>query len=311
MSADLKFVALTSSDIRAATVINYILKTTSARIHAIYLDTGGGTGSRIRTARKQPRPSSPSLAERVRYHLGLARKLPRSYFFRILERLTGVEETRLLYLTEKLHPSLLGVASGIRLPEPIKIRPVLRSLRDVRRDYGIPVIETNNVNDPEMITALEADRPDVLIGLGTRILSPALLKLPRIGSLNAHSSLLPNYRGGTTEFWQLVHGEAETGVTIHWMAPQVDEGEVVSQASWPIPGRSNHHRLRLMSLFNRLEVWRDVVQHLLDGQVQQIPQGLPKTPTYRHPSLRQQYEFYCLAQWPSTECKKKRKGEDS
>jgi methionyl-tRNA formyltransferase len=169
-------------------------------------------------------------------------------------------------------------------------------LGDVCRRDSIPLVGTDNVNGPEAIASIAADEPDVIIGLGTRILSKALLKIPRIGTLNAHSSLLPDYRGGTTEFWQMACGEVQTGVTIHWMVPRVDEGEICSQRRWPIPPGTDHHRLRLLSLFNRLEQWREVVEALLAGDVPRRRQPSAKTPTFRHPSLQQQYEFYCLGQ---------------
>jgi len=294
MSTPLKFIVLTCSDIRSATVVNYIIQTTGAWIRKIYLDSGPGSTLPKDGARAKTRISVIGRGEKMRYHLGLAARMPRHYALQILERLMGIDEPRFLYCCERVHPALLRLACGFRLPDSLKVRPVLRSLRDIGREFGIPIVKTSNLNSGDTIGALEADQPDVLIGLGTRILSNAVLKVPRIGTLNAHSSLLPEYRGGTTEFWQLVHGETQTGVTIHWMAPRVDQGEICAQARWPISPGTNHHQLRLISLFNRLELWRDVIARLMSGEVPRVVQGSPRTPTFRHPSLRQQYEFYWL-----------------
>ena len=255
MNGSPKFLVLTSSDISAATVIHYILKTTNVRIAKIYVDSGYGSHRPQRTQDRRALRSELRGGEWLRCHLGLAPH-DRHYAFKVFERLTGMGELPFLYLCERVHPFLLRIACGFHWPSSLRIRSVLRSLTDVSREFEIPLVQTTNLNDPKTIANIVKDQPDVLIGLGTRILSRKLLEVPRIGTLNAHSSLLPNYRGGTTEFWQLAAGEVETGVTIHWMSPRVDEGEICAQAHWPIPLRTDHHRLRLMSLFYRLELWR-------------------------------------------------------
>jgi folate-dependent phosphoribosylglycinamide formyltransferase PurN len=299
MNNGLRFVALTSSDIRAGTVINYILKNTDARIGKVYFDKGFSSRSAAQKTHDEVIATASGRRQAIRYHLGLARRMPRHYIFRVLERVTGIDELRFLHSMQRLHPSLLGIACGAKVPASLRVRPILRALSDVCQEYAIPLVVTESLNSPETIAALSADQPDVLIGLGTRILSRELLKQPRVGVLNAHSSLLPEYRGGTTEFWQLAHGEKETGVTVHWMAPRVDEGEIFAQASWEIPRHADHHQLRMLSLFNRLDLWSDVVRRLLGGEVRRERQEAARTPTFRHPTLRQQYEFYCLGRPPA------------
>lgn len=210
-----------------------------------------------------------------------------------MKKIIGLGELDVLYRCEKLSKGLFRHLCGLELPMELNNRQVLRSFAHVVRDHRIRVVETPSLNDEATVNQLRRDAPDVIIGLGTRILSSEVLATARIGVLNAHSSLLPEYRGGTTEFWQLVGGESHTGVTIHWMSERVDEGKICAQRSWPIPRGSDHHQLRMMSLFYRLELWRDVIERILNGEVPRREQTASRTPTFRHPTLRQQYDFYC------------------
>jgi hypothetical protein len=288
----LRFSVVTSSDLESGTTIAYLIEATGIRVQSIYLDAmqqfsipkpGALHGQQARWFRDW---------EAARMHFGLARSMPRHYVFTALEKLAGVNELQFLYWLERASPGLLQRYCGFPLPKSPMDQPLLRKLTDVTKQYDIPLIRTPSLNSDETVAALRAEPPDVVIGLGTRILSSRLLSTARIGFLNGHSSLLPDYRGGAAEFWQLAYGERETGVTIHWMAPKVDEGAICTTKRWSIPQGFDHHRLRLLSIFNRLEAWREVVARLLTGELPRLPQREARTPTFRAPSMKQQFDFY-------------------
>jgi Formyl transferase len=294
MATPLRFAVLTSSDVEAGTVVNHLMSRTGLRVERIYYDTRsekGTGGNRPNTPRGG---SSPSRWERLRWHLALALRLPGHYCWRMLEKWTGRTQLDLLRFCERVSPYLFRRLCGVAFDPSLPCRgKVLYSLEEVTGERRIPLVTTDNVNNAETVRSLSDLRPDVIIGLGTRILSKETLATATVGVLNGHSSLLPAYRGSTTEFWQLVGGETETGVTIHWMVPRVDQGAICAQRRWAIPRGADHHLLRLMSLFYRLELWADVVRALLAGTLPGSPQGASPTPTFRRPTLRQEYEFYC------------------
>ena len=73
----------------------------------------------------------------------------------------------------------------------------------------------------------------VVISYG-KILPEELLRLPRLASLNVHSSLLPLYRGPAPIHWAILNGDAVTGVTVMRMAAALDTGPVLLQKKTPI-----------------------------------------------------------------------------
>jgi methionyl-tRNA formyltransferase len=61
-----------------------------------------------------------------------------------------------------------------------------------------------------------------------------VLNIPRLGAFNMHGSLLPRYRGRVPINWAVLHGEKETGVTLHHMVKRADAGDIVDQETVPI-----------------------------------------------------------------------------
>ena len=74
----------------------------------------------------------------------------------------------------------------------------------------------------------------IVVAAYGKILPEELLEYPKYGSINVHSSLLPKYRGAAPINWAILDGEAETGVSIMYMAKELDAGDVILQKSTPI-----------------------------------------------------------------------------
>jgi methionyl-tRNA formyltransferase len=120
------------------------------------------------------------------------------------------------------------------------------SIAQLARAYGIPYEAVDNPNQVEFTGALQQRSPDLLISVACPyILKEKLLGIPRLGCINIHHAPLPRYKGMMPTFWQLFHGEQQLGVTIHYMAAKVDEGDALLQESLPVtPGESLHSLIR-------------------------------------------------------------------
>ena len=105
---------------------------------------------------------------------------------------------------------------------------------------GVPVLKPERVNAPEWLERLGAYEPELfaVVAYGA-ILSPALLRVPRLGCINLHGSLLPDYRGASPVQRALADGRAATGVTTMWMDEGVDTGDCILQRWVPIEPSDN------------------------------------------------------------------------
>lgn len=104
--------------------------------------------------------------------------------------------------------------------------------------HGVPsvVMCKTDFNDEAGLTAiLNQYDIDFIVLAGFLLMIPEfLVKRYRHRMINIHPSLLPKY-GGKGMYGHHVHeavkaaGETETGITIHWVSPVCDEGEIISQ----------------------------------------------------------------------------------
>lgn len=109
------------------------------------------------------------------------------------------------------------------------------SVAALARSAGIPAILTEAINDEAWVRHVAALKPDALFSFYYRhIVGRALREIPRLGAFNLHGSLLPRYRGRCPVNWQLVHGERESGVTLHEMIGRADAGDIVGQERVPV-----------------------------------------------------------------------------
>lgn len=109
------------------------------------------------------------------------------------------------------------------------------SVAELARAHGIPVHAPEDVNTPEWIAHVRALAPDLILAFYyRRLIDPQILQLPPLGAFNVHGSLLPKYRGRAPTNWAILHGERETGATLHAMVRRPDAGDIVCQQAVPI-----------------------------------------------------------------------------
>ena len=79
--------------------------------------------------------------------------------------------------------------------------------------YNIPIFQPENLKDPIFLNKLNSLNPDLFVVVAFRMLPEILINIPKLGTINLHSSLLPDYRGAAPINWVIINGEKETGVT--------------------------------------------------------------------------------------------------
>lgn len=94
---------------------------------------------------------------------------------------------------------------------------------------GLPVFTPRTLKSRQLRDDLTALRADLFVVVAFRILPESLFTVPAIGSINVHGSLLPKYRGAAPINWALINGETETGLSVFFLEPTVDTGDVIAQ----------------------------------------------------------------------------------
>jgi len=116
------------------------------------------------------------------------------------------------------------------------------------RRHGIREHTPDNINGDAFLRKLKQWDVDLVVSVACpQIVRDDLLSLPPKGVINIHGALLPRYRGKLPSFWVLANDEEVTGVTVHYMNAELDDGPIIVQQEVPISPDDTLHSLVLKS----------------------------------------------------------------
>ncbi|WP_295578880.1 methionyl-tRNA formyltransferase [uncultured Oscillibacter sp.] len=169
--------------------------------------------------------------------------------------------------------TLCGVFTQPDKPKNRGHKLAFSPVKEYALSQNIPVYQPLKVRDGEALGIVETLAPElIVVAAYGRILPEDILSAPPYGSINVHSSLLPKYRGAAPINWAVLEGEAETGVSIMYMAKELDAGDVILQKTTPIGPEEDAQSLteRLAAL--GAEALSETVASLAAGTAARTPQ---------------------------------------
>jgi len=94
--------------------------------------------------------------------------------------------------------------------------------------------EVRQAAERAMTLALEAAGADLVVMAGfMRVLTPLFVGRWKTKLINIHPALLPRHPGAHGITDSFASGDAELGVTVHWVDEGVDTGAIIAQRSFP------------------------------------------------------------------------------
>ncbi|MBQ8851767.1 MAG: methionyl-tRNA formyltransferase, partial [Oscillibacter sp.] len=141
----------------------------------------------------------------------------------------------------------------------------------------LTVYQPLKMRDGEAYGIVEALKPElIVVAAYGKILPEDILNFPRLGSINVHSSLLPKYRGAAPINWAILDGEAETGVSIMYMAKELDAGDVILQKTTAISDEEDALQLTIRLAELGAQALAETVVALGNGTAARTPQDHEK-----------------------------------
>lgn len=138
---------------------------------------------------------------------------------------------------------------------------------------NLAVYQPLKMRDGEAYSIVESLNPElIVVAAYGKLLPEDILNFPRYGSINVHSSLLPKYRGAAPINWAILDGEQETGVSIMYMAKELDAGDVILQKTTPIGDDEDAQMLTTRLAELGAEALSETVVALADGTATRTPQ---------------------------------------
>src|SRR3989344_5278816 len=110
-----------------------------------------------------------------------------------------------------------------------------KALDDLMGWKKIPFQKVRDINAAEITQQIRQYAPDVIVQVAWfQIIKNEILRIPKLGCVGFHSSLLPHYRGGSPVNWGLINGEKEWGITFFYLEPDIDSGDIIAQKKFAI-----------------------------------------------------------------------------
>ena len=149
------------------------------------------------------------------------------------------------------------------------------SVEEVAKRNSIAVITPDKANSAAVIEQVSQCKPDFIFSFYYRqMLGQELLSIPTRGAFNVHGSLLPKYRGRVPVNWAIIHGEKESGVSLHRMEMKPDAGNLLAQVAVSILRNDTAY-----DVFQKLKcaaetLLMEVLPEMLAGRLIEIPLDL-------------------------------------
>ncbi|MCK5823116.1 MAG: methionyl-tRNA formyltransferase [Bacteroidales bacterium] len=105
------------------------------------------------------------------------------------------------------------------------------------------ILQPTNLKDPNFIEQLRELNADLQVIVAFRMLPEIVWNMPRLGSVNLHASLLPQYRGSAPINWAIINGEKRTGVSTFFLKHKIDSGDIIFQEKILIEETDNFETL--------------------------------------------------------------------
>ena len=143
-------------------------------------------------------------------------------------------------------------------------------------EKNLPVLQPIKLKDPEFLEALRKLQADLQVVVAFRMLPEVVWNMPRLGTINVHGSLLPQYRGAAPINWAIINGEKMTGVTTFKLQHEIDTGNLLLQESMPIGENETagelHDRMKDLGA----EVLVRTIKGVAEGTLKETPQIAPE-----------------------------------
>jgi len=204
--------------------------------------------------------------------------MPLQFTFLVLEEHPYGREMLRILLENDLVPSMIiQEVSAVGDEEREKFltrmagQPVPPRITQLITGRQIPVYCVSNHNDDVCRDLLAADKPDVLVLGGTRIIKPNILEIPQQSTVNAHPGILPWLRGSASVGWALYKDMAQ-GATAHFVNPGIDLGDIIVSRELPVYHGDTYESINYRIATLAGELMAEAVTGLQNGNGPRTPQ---------------------------------------
>lgn len=99
---------------------------------------------------------------------------------------------------------------------------------------NLTILQPQNLSSPDFIEEIKKLDANLFVVVAFRMLPKSVWQIPKYGTINLHSSVLPQYRGAAPVNWAVINGESHSGLTTFFINEKIDEGNIIDYVRVPI-----------------------------------------------------------------------------
>ncbi len=150
------------------------------------------------------------------------------------------------------------------------------AVKEIAVSNNISVLQPEKLKSNKFINALISINADLFVVVAFRMLPEIVWKMPIKGTINLHTSYLPNYRGAAPINRVLINGEKETGISTFFIDRNIDSGEIILQDKVKITDKTTAAQLHNMLIKKGDNILIKTLEVIKNNSVSKITQQLNK-----------------------------------
>ena len=139
---------------------------------------------------------------------------------------------------------------------------------------GLPVLQPEKLKDSAFLDNLRSFGADLFVVVAFRMLPEEVWKMPPMGTINLHASLLPQYRGAAPINRAIINGETVSGTTVFFINQEIDKGNIISYRKEAISPDDNAGTLHDRLMYSGAAHLTEAVRAIAAGNFKTIPQDI-------------------------------------
>jgi methionyl-tRNA formyltransferase len=193
--------------------------------------------------------------------------------------------------------NIVGVVTAPDKPSGRGRKMSKSAVKEFAESSSLLILQPENLKEPGFISELKNLNADIFIVVAFRMLPEAVWKIPSIGTINLHASLLPNYRGAAPINHVIINGEKKTGVTTFFINEKMDMGNILLRKEVPIFPFENagdlHDRLKMLGARLVIKTLDDIAEN----RIMPLPQNQLVNPEESLKPAPKIHPENCIIDW--------------
>lgn len=125
--------------------------------------------------------------------------------------------------------NIVAVVTNIDKPQGRGKKIGFSPVKEMALKFSLPILQPKSMKSEEFISEIKSYNADLQIVVAFRMMPKEVYSMPKMGTFNLHTSLLPKYRGAAPINWAIINGEKQTGITTFLLNDKIDCGEILLQ----------------------------------------------------------------------------------